>query len=590
MLGIVLFVLFAGCAEASDVDIAIVPPTYDLGQVGHDDRILGAAEIANRSHKPVTIRSVRSNCGCYKVSCPPRDLLPGESATVEFDLTFPRGKELHNPVIYVLTDDKEKPMRTLQMKMSLTEEPLASQAEEDELVVELRGEQSAANGSLEALGQRLGIVPVEEHSYEGVKRVAIRLRSGAEVEEAAKAYARHPNVSLVFLRAGEAAEGPAEIAKPAEPTRGEQLAVSAATVRKRLAPLAVLWFYSEGCAFCEDTKRLLKEVSQKYERNVAVSRHEISSLENYEKLIVLEEKFGVKGNDPMVLFVGDTFLSGHRDILAKLDVIVADQLAKGAPNLAASFLSPGGLGSGELVRRRFSSFSILAVVLAGLLDGVNPCAFTTLVFFVSFLTYTGKKKQILSVGLTFSAAVFVAYLLIGLGLFRALFLLSAYRVFSDVLFYAILTMLMAFAALSVYDCVVFSVTEKSERIVLQLPRSFKRRIHDAIRKHDSGKSLILGAVVSGFVVSVFESVCTGQVYLPTIAFVLKNPDLRPQAVLYLVLYNLMFIVPLIAVFVMAFFGVTSESLGRFLKKRVALSKAALACFVAGLAVLLIRTR
>jgi len=126
MLGIVLFTLFAALAEASDLDIAIIPAAYDLGQVGHDDRILGAAEIANRGHKPVTIRSVRSNCGCYKVSCPPRDLLPGESATVEFDLTFPRGKELHNPVIYVLTDDKEKPMRTLQMKMSLTEERVPS--------------------------------------------------------------------------------------------------------------------------------------------------------------------------------------------------------------------------------------------------------------------------------------------------------------------------------------------------------------------------------------------------------------------------------------------------------------------------------
>jgi hypothetical protein len=108
-------------AQRPDRSIAITPGEgYDLGQVGHEDRILGVAEIANQSPKSLTIRSIRSNCACYTVSAfAARTLLPGESTAVEFDLTFPRGKQLHNPVIYLLTDHKEEPMRYIVMKMSL---------------------------------------------------------------------------------------------------------------------------------------------------------------------------------------------------------------------------------------------------------------------------------------------------------------------------------------------------------------------------------------------------------------------------------------------------------------------------------------
>jgi cytochrome c biogenesis protein CcdA len=236
------------------------------------------------------------------------------------------------------------------------------------------------------------------------------------------------------------------------------------------------------------------------------------------------------------------------------------------------------------------SFSAITVVAAGLLDGLNPCAFTTIVFFISFLAHVGKRKrELIITGLTFSLAVFATYLLIGLGLFKALFVLSGYRLFAEILYYGIIALLLVFAALSIHDCIVFSKTDQSKRILLQLPESFKRRIHDAIRKHAKGTNLVLGAVILGFVVTLFESVCTGQVYLPTIAFVLKHPDMRVNALFYLVLYNLMFILPLVVIFLLAYFGLKSDQLGKFFRGKVVMSKAALACLFVGLAVLLIWT-
>jgi hypothetical protein len=50
------------------------------------------------------------------------------------------------------------------------------------------------------------------------------------------------------------------------------------------------------------------------------------------------------------------------------------------------------------------------------------------------------------------------------------------------------------------------------------------------------------------------------------------PELRGRAIAYLVLYNLMFIVPLVVVFILAYYGTTSRDLTAFLKKHAAAVK------------------
>lgn len=80
------------------------------------------------------------------------------------------------------------------------------------------------------------------------------------------------------------------------------------------------------------------------------------------------------------------------------------------------------------------------------------------------------------------------------------------------------------------------------------------------------------AFVTGFIVSIIELACTGQVYLPTIIFVMGMPNIQGQTFLYLLLYNLAFILPLMAVFGFTYFGSTSEQLGIFIGRRTATIK------------------
>jgi thiol:disulfide interchange protein len=120
-------------------------------------------------------------------------------------------------------------------------------------------------------------------------------------------------------------------------------------------------------------------------------------------------------------------------------------------------------------------------------------------------------------------------------------------------------------------------------MTLKLPLSLRRRIHKVIRESAQVRAFVAMAFVTGFVVSLIELACTGQVYLPTIVYVMSRPELAAQAFLYLVLYCLMFILPLIVVFALSYFGTTSEQLGRFVDRYTATIKLGTGLVFVGLA-------
>ena len=236
--------------------------------------------------------------------------------------------------------------------------------------------------------------------------------------------------------------------------------------------------------------------------------------------------------------------------------------------------------------QRLRSFSPFAVVSAGLIDGINPCAFTVIVFFISFLALQGyRKRELIAIGLSFIFSVFLTYLLIGLGLFGFLYRLEAFWHISRIVNVSIGIFSIILGVLCVYDFLKFRQTAKTEGLILQLPAAVKKQIHSIIgltyrKSRQQGDSasrvsvsrLILSALVTGFLVSILEAVCTGQVYLPTITLILKANGMNLQALAYLTLYNLMFILPLFIIFILALEGVSSEQFAHFLKKHLVLIK------------------
>ena len=216
---------------------------------------------------------------------------------------------------------------------------------------------------------------------------------------------------------------------------------------------------------------------------------------------------------------------------------------------------------------RFKSLGVLNIILAGFINGCNPCAFATLIFFISYLTMVGRKRrEILWVGMGFSATVFVTYLLIGFGILSFIQHLSFLPLFSRIVYFITLAFALVLGVYGLYDYILLKRGRPSE-MKLQLPNFLKKRIHETIRKESQSGRYLLAAVVAGFIISFLEFACTGQVYLPTILFVINTPSLRASAVSYLLLYNFMFILPLVIIFGIVYWGVTSEQLSFFLQRR-----------------------
>ena len=111
-----------------------------------------------------------------------------------------------------------------------------------------------------------------------------------------------------------------------------------------------------------------------------------------------------------------------------------------------------------------------------------------------------------------------------------------------------------------------------QAMTLRIPLQLRRRMNRVIREGAQARAFVPVAFTTGFVVSIIELACTGQVYLPTIIFVMGVPEMQGKAFLYLLLYNLAFILPLVVVFGLAYFGTTSEQLGVFINRRTATIK------------------
>ena len=221
---------------------------------------------------------------------------------------------------------------------------------------------------------------------------------------------------------------------------------------------------------------------------------------------------------------------------------------------------------------------------AGLVDGINPCAFTTLIFLLASLALAGRgRREVLAIGALFTLGVFFTYLGVGLGLFAALRAASAVSPISVLLRWIIFAALVVFSALSVYDYTRVRAGEPS-KMLLQLPDSLKLRIHASIRTRAKTLALAGSSLAMGFLVSIFEFACTAQVYLPTLAY-LARARRRDDALGLLLAYNLCFIAPLLVVFAASYLGVGSKRITSLFQMQLGKVKLALAFVFLGLAIL-----
>jgi cytochrome c biogenesis protein CcdA/glutaredoxin len=343
------------------------------------------------------------------------------------------------------------------------------------------------------------------------------------------------------------------------------------------------YFYQVGCDVCDRAENDLAFMVARYPQ-LTVQRFDVqeaAALHEY-----LSQRANVPGDKHLTapaLFVGDSYLIGEEISAAAIEALIEPRLDTGAAEPWAGW-EANQKAAEETIVERFRSLGIFTILGAGLLDGVNPCAFATMIFLVSYLAVRKREgRELLATGAAFTCGVFLAYLGVGFGFLRFLTSLPILNALSKWIYGATIVLCLALAWGSFVD---YRRARKGrlEDMGLKLPERMRGWIRRLIREGSRSSRFVLASVAVGFGVSIVELACTGQVYLPTIIFVLGIPEWRARATLALLLYNTVFVVPLIGVFLLVYYGTTSQQLTDWMTEHAAtvkLGTAALFLLLAG---------
>lgn len=217
----------------------------------------------------------------------------------------------------------------------------------------------------------------------------------------------------------------------------------------------------------------------------------------------------------------------------------------------------------------------LGIVLgSAAIDSINPCAIGVLILMISVMM-AGKKSlgRMLLLGGFYIFSIFVTYLLAGLGLLY--FLASVPLFVTEYLSIFVGTLIVLFGLVEIKDYFWYG-----RGFSLGIPPYFAKKIHNMAKNIS-----IPGVIVTGAFVAGVELPCTGAPYLAIITILSVNFNFL--AFLMLVLYNIVFVLPLVAILLLVAGGVNLHVVKKWKQESRGLMRLAIGLLLIGLGWLLI---
>jgi len=318
------------------------------------------------------------------------------------------------------------------------------------------------------------------------------------------------------------------------------------------AKSTIVYFYVAPCASCEEVERFFSTLEKEYfidtingkrKSELLIKKYNISSGRNLELIREYFSAYMVPESEQKVpiVFIGDIYLQGEKEIQGKLLESV-----KAGYGLSTLLVEDNEIKT-SLAHDTMENYQALGIFLTGLINGFNPCSISMLLFFLSMIIV--KNRNVLNLGISFISGKFTAYFLLGTlfySIFEKINGKGLYK-FNAVLKAVLLIISIFLILLNIRDY--FAVkNERYDKVRVQLPAILRKLNHKWIKKvtaQENIKLLIILSFLLGIIISVGEFLCTGQIYLATIVYVLRTSDVfNVKAALYFLLYSLALIAPL----------------------------------------------
>jgi len=331
-------------------------------------------------------------------------------------------------------------------------------------------------------------------------------------------------------------------------------------------------FYGQGCPHCSQLRLFLDKIAPNYP-TLRIYEHEVYSDDEGRALFEqMSKAFNVPIEGVPTIFIDDKVIVGfsnsigesiEQEIKRCLTTDCGDPSSDGSTSETIKMVGDSS-PSEDPEKKEFSqSLTIPIVVAAAAVDAINPCAFAVLIILMTAaLCIQGtcsidEKKRALKFAIAFTISIYISYFLMGLGLFSALQAAGISHTF-----YVIVTVLAVIVGLlNIKDYFWYG-----KGFLMEVPLSWRPTMKKIIKSATSP----FGAFIVGFAVSLFELPCTGGPYIVILGLLAKEVT-REVGILYLLLYNLVFITPLIILSLLVYKGVsTTEKLEKIRQEKIRL--------------------
>ncbi len=310
----------------------------------------------------------------------------------------------------------------------------------------------------------------------------------------------------------------------------------------------IYFFYGTGCPHCA-------EVLNFFEEENLFNRYPIEKREIYfnrDNAVLFNNTLGRLGipngarGVPTVV-IGDKVIVGDKPIIDNF-VSEADEFLKESSG------KQNNLEVGEKEEKQNLDLTLAAVVGASIVDAINPCAFAVLIILMTSILATGDGRKALKTGLAFAVSIFISYFLMGLGLYKALSIGGILG-----LFYKIVGWLaIIIGLLNLKDYFWYG-----KGFLMEVPMSWRPKLKSLLESTTSP----LGAFGVGFLVSLILLPCTSGPYIVILGMLAKKAT-QLKAVSYLLLYNLIFISPMVLISLAVYKGFDPNKAEQIRQKRL----------------------
>jgi len=316
--------------------------------------------------------------------------------------------------------------------------------------------------------------------------------------------------------------------------------------------VCVLYFYSPDCSHCQETKPFIDSLEQ-YSQSIALHRYNVKELEGYNiynKFCSIQQIPSEKRGIPLAV-IGNKFFMGVPQIKDNLEAEIQNAIALNLTECPMPDVCTEINHSTSEPIINVSQVTLPLIAIAAAADSINPCAIGVLVFLLTFLIASSRQnvKRTARIATIYIISVYFIYLLAGIGIITILNKISFLHTLTKIL--AIVIAL--FGAINIRD----SFRGKA---VLKIPEKSKPLIEKWVYKASFPAAIVLGIIVASV-----ELPCTGGMYIAILAL-LSNMATKDIAFLYLLIYNFIFVLPLIIITALFIKGVDEGKVHAYLEK------------------------